>query len=109
MAMGGSSHTVDLIRRNPHDEYELLQRVGSGTYGDVFKAKQLSNGQLAAVKVVKLEPGELLWLVNAHSRMVYWNFCSILGDDFALIQQEILMMKDCQHPNIIAYFGSYLR
>lgn len=32
-----------------------------------------------------------------------------LGDDFAIIQQEILMMKDCKHPNIIAYYGSYLR
>lgn len=33
----------------------------------------------------------------------------ITGDDFAIIQQEILMMKDCRHPNIIAYYGSYLR
>ena len=33
----------------------------------------------------------------------------MLGDDFAIIQQEILMMKDCRHPNIIAYYGSYLR
>lgn len=40
------------------------------------------------------------------------NFTSllqILGDDFGIIQQEILMMKDCRHPNIIAYYGSYLR
>lgn len=33
----------------------------------------------------------------------------VIGDDFAIIQQEILMMKDCRHPNIIAYYGSYLR
>lgn len=32
-----------------------------------------------------------------------------VGDDFGIIQQEILMMKDCRHPNIIAYYGSYLR
>lgn len=38
----------------------------------------------------------------------YYTVCS-LGDDFAIIQQEILMMKDCRHPNIIAYYGSYLR
>lgn len=31
------------------------------------------------------------------------------GEDFVIIQQEILMMKDCKHPNIIAYYGSYLR
>lgn len=32
-----------------------------------------------------------------------------IGDDFQIIQQEILMMKDCRHSNIIAYYGSYLR
>ncbi|KAG8263654.1 Mitogen-activated protein kinase kinase kinase kinase 1 [Homalodisca vitripennis] len=51
------------------------------------EAKRLSTNDLAAIKVIKLEPGE----------------------DFVIIQQEILMMKDCRHPNIIAYYGSYLR
>ena len=32
-----------------------------------------------------------------------------IGDDFSIIQQEIIMMKDCKHANIVAYFGSYLR
>lgn len=43
---------------------------------------------------------------------MYYNsptFAYLSGDDFAIIQQEILMMKDCRHPNIIAYYGSYLR
>uniref|UniRef100_A0A8B9KZT6 Mitogen-activated protein kinase kinase kinase kinase 3b n=1 Tax=Astyanax mexicanus TaxID=7994 RepID=A0A8B9KZT6_ASTMX len=26
-----------------------------------------------------------------------------------VVQQEIIMMKDCKHSNIVAYFGSYLR
>ena len=77
----------------------MFQRIGSGTYGDVYKARRIlpssastdpdgtQTTQLAAIKVIKLEP----------------------GDDFGIIQQEILMMKDCRHPNIVAYFGSYLR
>ncbi|XP_057324351.1 mitogen-activated protein kinase kinase kinase kinase 5 isoform X3 [Microplitis mediator] len=87
MAVNANVLSSDISRRNPQDEYELIQRIGSGTYGDVYKAKRLSMNDLAAIKVIKLEP----------------------GDDFAIIQQEILMMKDCRHQNIIAYYGSYLR
>uniref|UniRef100_A0A8D0L540 Mitogen-activated protein kinase kinase kinase kinase n=1 Tax=Sphenodon punctatus TaxID=8508 RepID=A0A8D0L540_SPHPU len=50
-------------------------------------ARNVNTSELAAIKVIKLEPGE----------------------DFAVVQQEIIMMKDCKHPNIVAYFGSYLR
>ena len=42
---------------------------------------------MRALKVIKLEP----------------------GDDLNIIQQEILMMRECSHRNIIAYFDSYLK
>ncbi|XP_033953602.1 mitogen-activated protein kinase kinase kinase kinase 5-like isoform X2 [Pseudochaenichthys georgianus] len=78
---------LDISTRNPQDDFEMLQRVGGGTYGEVYKARNKQNGELAAIKVIKMEP----------------------DDDFSIIQQEIVIVKSCKHPNIVAYYGSYIR
>ncbi|XP_041842461.1 mitogen-activated protein kinase kinase kinase kinase 2 isoform X2 [Melanotaenia boesemani] len=72
---------------DPLEDYELIHRIGCGTYGDVFKARNIRTSVLAAIKIVKLDP----------------------GDDITSIQQEITMMKECKHKNIVTYFGSYHR
>uniref|UniRef100_A0AC34FU61 Protein kinase domain-containing protein n=1 Tax=Panagrolaimus sp. ES5 TaxID=591445 RepID=A0AC34FU61_9BILA len=80
-------HAAFISQTEPTNDYELLQRVGCGSFGEVFKARHVRDGSLAAIKVVKLEGDE----------------------NFVHIQQEILVLKDCQHPNIISYFSSYLK
>ncbi|XP_029310709.1 mitogen-activated protein kinase kinase kinase kinase 2 isoform X1 [Cottoperca gobio] len=79
--------TIGVSFLDPLDDYELIHRIGCGTYGDVFKARNIRTSELAAIKIVKLDP----------------------GDDITAIQQEITMMKECKHKNIVAYFGSYHR
>uniref|UniRef100_A0A8C7VGB1 Mitogen-activated protein kinase kinase kinase kinase n=1 Tax=Oncorhynchus mykiss TaxID=8022 RepID=A0A8C7VGB1_ONCMY len=79
--------TIGVSFLDPLNDYELIRRIGSGTYGDVFKARNIKSSAMAAIKIVKLDP----------------------GDDITSIQQEITMMKECKHKNIVAYFGSYHR
>nr|XP_046245936.1 mitogen-activated protein kinase kinase kinase kinase 5-like isoform X2 [Scatophagus argus] len=78
---------LDISTRDPQDDFEILLRVGGGTYGEVYKARHKHSGELAAIKVIKMEP----------------------EDDFSIIQQEIVIVKSCKHPNIVAYYGSYIR
>eukprot|EP00834_Sanchytrium_tribonematis_P004141 NODE_188_length_13518_cov_0.721142.p1 type:complete len:631 gc:universal NODE_188_length_13518_cov_0.721142:12240-10348(-) len=72
---------------DPEKHYELLQMIGSGSYGEVAKARRKADGVIAAVKLVKLEPGEEL-------------------DE---VLNEVNFLRDCQHPNIVAYFGCFMK
>uniref|UniRef100_G3RUC7 Mitogen-activated protein kinase kinase kinase kinase n=1 Tax=Gorilla gorilla gorilla TaxID=9595 RepID=G3RUC7_GORGO len=74
------------LATDPRDHYDLLQRLGGGTYGEVFKARDKVSGDLVALKMVKMEP----------------------DDDVSTLQKEILILKTCRHANIVAYHGSYL-
>ncbi|CAM4516934.1 unnamed protein product [Leuciscus chuanchicus] len=80
-------NTIGVSFLDPLDDYEIIHQIGSGTYGDVFKARNIRSSQMAAIKIVKLDP----------------------GDDITSIQQEITMMKECKHKNIVAYYGTYHR
>ncbi|KAH0512994.1 Mitogen-activated protein kinase kinase kinase kinase 1 [Microtus ochrogaster] len=77
---------ADIFTKDPREHYDLLQRLGGGTYGEVFKARDKVSKDLVALKMVKMEP----------------------DDDVSTLQKEILMLKTCRHANIVAYHGSYL-
>ncbi|KAI9146495.1 kinase-like domain-containing protein [Paraphysoderma sedebokerense] len=72
---------------DPETIFELLEIIGTGSYGEVYKARVISTGALAAVKLVKLEPGE----------------------DLEEVLNEVNFLKSCSHPNVVSYFGCYMK
>jgi cyclin-dependent kinase 2 len=71
------------------ERYERLERVGEGTYGVVFKARDNVQKDIVAVKKIKLE-----------------------NDDEGVpstAMREISILKELQpHPNIVEYLAFYL-
>lgn len=74
-------------RSDPLSELDIVKNIGSGTYGEVFQAKVKATGDLAALKSIKIEA----------------------TDDFDIVQQEIAILADCKHENIVGYYGSYYK
>jgi TOMM system kinase/cyclase fusion protein len=71
--------------------YEILGELGSGSFGRVFKARQLSTGQLVAVKVMR-------WAIEADE-----------SDSRSRIQRfrrETLVCAELWHPNIVRLIDS---
>ncbi|KAJ3324983.1 hypothetical protein HDV06_005572 [Boothiomyces sp. JEL0866] len=75
------------IKQDPETLYELLEHIGTGSYGEVFKARSIEKGNNVAVKIIKLEPGEEL-------------------DE---VLNEVNFLRDCNHPNIVSYIGCYIK
>ena len=70
---------------DPNTIFELIHPLGRGSYGSVYKALYLETGDIVAVKIIPL----------ADNNEIY------------SIQKEIRILRDCNHPNIVRYFGSW--
>ncbi|KAL5987888.1 hypothetical protein ACLOJK_035644 [Asimina triloba] len=75
-----------VTREDPTMKYELLNELGKGSYGAVYKARDIKTSELVAIKVISLSEGE----------EGYEDICG-----------EIEMLQQCCHPNVVRYFGSY--
>lgn len=68
---------------NPEEIFDLLELLGEGSYGSVYKALHKPSKEIVAIKIVptngELEP----------------------------IKREIQILKECKCDNIVKYYGSY--
>ncbi|XP_034286727.1 misshapen-like kinase 1 isoform X7 [Pantherophis guttatus] len=73
--------------RDPAGIFELVEVVGNGTYGQVYKGRHVKTGQLAAIKVM-----------------------DVTEDEEEEIKQEINMLKKySHHRNIATYYGAFVK
>ncbi|CAI9761807.1 unnamed protein product [Fraxinus pennsylvanica] len=84
--MSSSSIPDSVIREDPFTKYELLHELGKGSYGAVYKARDVRTSELVAIKVISLSEGE---------------------EGYEEIRGEIEMLQQCSHPNVVRYLGSY--
>ena len=73
-------------REDPNLLYSKVKKIGQGASGSVYVAKALATGQRVAIKAMDL----------AHQPRK------------ELIINEILVMKESQHPNIVNFLNSFL-
>lgn len=86
MSTHGLSADYDLHKLpDPRDLFDLIEIVGTGTYGEVFKARHKRTGELTAVKVLEL-----------------------IEDEEEEIKVEVeVLRKHATHTNITSFYGLY--
>lgn len=68
---------------NPEEIFELLDLMGEGSYGSVYKAVHRPSKEIVAIKIVPT------------------------NGDLEPIKREIQILKECKSDNIVKYYGSY--
>uniref|UniRef100_A0A672UR40 non-specific serine/threonine protein kinase n=1 Tax=Strigops habroptila TaxID=2489341 RepID=A0A672UR40_STRHB len=82
-----SIRQIHLIVLDPVGIFELVQVVGNGTYGQVYKGRHVKTGQLAAIKVM-----------------------NVTENEEEEIKLEINMLKKySHHRNIATYYGAFVK
>jgi serine/threonine protein kinase len=76
--------------------FKLLDRIGEGTYGDVYKAESLKDGKIYAIKFVIL-------VVRVNAKIRFRESSLSNGVSVSTIR-EIRFLKSTEHKNIVKLF-----
>lgn len=74
---------------NPDDLFRIEEIIGSGSYGEVYKATHVESGNICAIKTITVD----------------WNE----KEEIIKVLNEVKLMKSCNHPNVVSYLGCYLK
>ncbi len=85
------------IPSNPEDFFTIIEQIGKGGYGSVYKAQHKVTKQIFAIKIIKCQ-------LNPNDN----NIDEKISSQYQNIQSETNLMKLCNSSKyIVKYYGSY--